>query len=62
MGDEHSADYERLVRWETNGATWQLISVYEGVATVSLRRCDGGEELEKLRSAEPDLVAYVTAE
>ena len=55
-----SADLERLLRWETAGATWELLSTYDGVATVSMRRCDGGEEMEQLRSGEADLLAYVT--
>jgi len=57
----NSADLERLLRWETAGATWELVSVHEGTAIVSMCRCDGGEELERMRSDEADLIAYVTA-
>ena len=60
-GQAPSADLARLLRWENAGATWQLLTVHEGVATVSMCRCDGGEEMERLRSAAPDLVAYVSA-
>ena len=55
-----STDLERLLRWESAGATWELLSLYDGIATVSMRRCDGGEEMERLRSGAADLIAYVT--
>ncbi len=57
-----STDLDRLLRWETAGATWELVSVHDGVATVRMCRCDGGEEVEQMRSSEAALIDYVTRE
>lgn len=51
----------QLLRWELSGATWQLERVREGTAVVALCRCDGGEEVDRLISDDPDFVAYVLA-
>lgn len=48
-----------IERWERFGGTWQILeSTHRGV-TVSLRRCDGGEEVERLTSADPALLAWL---
>jgi hypothetical protein len=49
----------RLDRWETAGGTWRLLSLTPVSATVALCRCDGGEEVERLVSADPELLAYL---
>jgi hypothetical protein len=56
-----SDDLARLLRWEEAGATWQLLATRGTSVTVSLCRCDGGEEVEQLVSDEPDLRQYVSA-
>jgi len=58
-----------LVRWEDAGATWQVISRTapgcddrsDASYLPSLRspRCDGGEEVERFSSDDPNLLAYV---
>ncbi len=50
---------ETLRRWEAFGATWELVQITPEQVTVSLCRCDGGEEVERLVSSDPALRAYV---
>ncbi|WP_152364223.1 hypothetical protein [Microlunatus speluncae] len=44
---------ERLRRWEESGATWHVLTRSVHTVTVSLCRCDDGEEVERLRSDDP---------
>lgn len=48
-----------LRRWETSGGHWQVLSRSGGRLVVSLLTCTGGEEVDRLRSADPDLLGYV---
>lgn len=50
-----------LRRWEEFGAFWRVVSSDGPVVTVSLCRCDGGEELERITSSDPALRAYLGA-
>lgn len=50
--DTGSADLERLLRWEGAGGTWQVLSYGPHGVTISLCRCDGGEEMSRLTSAD----------
>lgn len=57
-----TSDLDVLLRWESSGGTWRLDSRSgDPVArvTVTLCRCDGGEEVDRLVSDAPDLIAYV---
>jgi hypothetical protein len=56
-----SPDLESLRRWESAGGAWYVMSRGDARATISLCRCDGGEEVERLVSSEPDLLEYVAA-
>ncbi len=56
-----SADLERIQRWETAGGTWVLAGERPGSVTISLCRCDGGEEAERMTTADPAVRAYVRA-
>jgi hypothetical protein len=49
----------RLIRWETAGGTWRVGSRGPDGASVILCRCDGGEELERLVSSEPELLEFL---
>jgi hypothetical protein len=49
----------RLERWQTFGATWRVIARTAGSVTISLSRCDGGEEVERLTSDDPELLAWL---
>ena len=50
---------ELLRRWEAFGATWEVVHTTPDQVTISLCRCDGGEEVERLVSSDPELRTYV---
>jgi hypothetical protein len=50
-----------LRRWTEFGAVWEVVHRTAHQATVSLRRCDGGEEVSRLVSGDPSLLAYLDA-
>ena len=52
-------EVERLVRWERFGGTWEILARADTEVTVSLRRCDGGEEQERFTSTDPLLLAWL---
>lgn len=54
-----SRDLLRLLRWEEAGATWQVIALRPDGVTLSLQRCDGGEEVERMASSASDLLDHV---
>ena len=53
------ADLDVLRRWEAGGATWRVLARTPGELDVALLTCDGGEQVGRLVSTEPDLLAYV---
>ena len=55
-------DLETLQRWEDFGATWEVVHRTPGQVTISLRRCDGGEEVGRLVSDDPELLAFLDAQ
>lgn len=59
MSDEDPL--EVLRRWEQFGGTWEVLARTADGLTVSLRRCDGGEEVGRLVSDDPRLAAHVEA-
>lgn len=50
---------EVLRRWEDSGATWRVVSRADDRLRISLRTCTGDEEMDRIDSADPDLIAYV---
>lgn len=58
-GDEHEDPIEVLRRWEAFGGRWEVALDTPEQLVLSLRRCDGGEEVSRLRSDDPALRAYV---
>jgi hypothetical protein len=50
---------EVLRRWEDFGAVWQVVARTPEQLTISLRRCDAGEEVSRLVSDDPALREYV---
>ncbi len=50
---------EVLERWQSFGATWRVVARAEGSVTVSLCRCDGGEEVQWLTSSNPELLGWL---
>jgi hypothetical protein len=52
-------DLETLQRWEDFGATWEVLHRTADQVTLSLRRCDGGEEVSRLVTSDPGVLAHV---
>jgi len=50
---------ERLRRWEDAGGTWQVVRRSTDAVTVSLCRCDGGEEADRFTSDDAELIAHL---
>ncbi|MDQ2848150.1 MAG: hypothetical protein M3Y77_17755 [Actinomycetota bacterium] len=50
---------ELLRRWERFGASWQVLARTGAGVTVALCRCDGGEEVQRLTSDNPNLLAFL---
>jgi hypothetical protein len=50
---------DRLRRWEDSGATWRVIVRTPRDVEIALLTCDAGEEMDRLRSADADLLDYV---
>jgi hypothetical protein len=48
-----------LQRWEEFGATWDVVHRTADRVTLSLLRCDGGEEVSRLVSNDPAVLAHV---
>jgi hypothetical protein len=48
-----------LSRWEAAGAVWRVVARDGDAVTVALCRCDGGEEVGRLTSADPGLLRYL---
>ena len=49
----------RLRRWEDSGATWQVVLRGPDGLVIALLTCDAGEEVDRIRSADPELIGYV---
>ena len=50
---------DRLDRWIAHGGTCQLVQTGTDSADVVLRRCDGGEEVERFATSDPAVLAWV---
>lgn len=56
------SDLDQLLRWETSGGTWRVAGRASPEITlveIALCRCDGGEEVDRLTTSEPAVLAYV---
>jgi hypothetical protein len=56
-----SDELAALLRWETAGGTWEVLTRSASSVTVALCRCDGGEQVDELVLHDPDGRAYVDA-
>ena len=54
-------DLAKLRRWEEAGAHWQVLVRHPGMLVIALQTCDTSEEVDRLTSAEADLLTYVGA-
>ena len=64
MGQDQASEtshdpIEVLRRWQNSGAVWQVVERSATQATVALCRCDGGEEVGRLVSGDPALLALL---
>ena len=48
-----------LTRWEAAGAAWRVVARRSDTVTVALCQCDGGEEVGRLTSSDPELAQYL---
>ena len=59
MSDRKPEPVEVLRRWEASGAVWEVLGEAGDEITVALLTCDAGEEMGRVRSADPALRDYV---
>ena len=48
-----------LQRWQDSGAVWEVIARSGSGVTVALLRCDGGEEVDRFMSDDPNLLSFI---
>ena len=48
-----------LQRWQDSGAIWSVVSRKHDRVTVALLRCDGGEEVDRFTSDDPQLLDWL---
>jgi hypothetical protein len=48
-----------LRRWEDSGATWRVVVRTPDSVEIALLTCDAGEEVDRLRSADPAVLAHI---
>ena len=48
-----------LQRWQDSGAVWRVISRARPGVTIALLRCDGGEEVDRFTSDDPNLFEFI---
>ena len=48
-----------LQRWANAGAVWRVIHRGEHAVTVALYQCDGGQEVDRIDSADPRLLDFL---
>jgi hypothetical protein len=48
-----------LQRWADAGAVWRVVDRRHGSVTVALCRCDGGEEVDRISSTDPNLMRFL---
>ena len=59
LPESDSPSVAALRRWEDMGGVWRVVSHTSEQVTVALLRCDGGEEVDRVVSHDPRLLAYL---
>ena len=59
VDDQHHEPVEVLRRWEASGAVWEVLAESGDELTISLLTCDAGQEMGRVRSADPALREFV---
>lgn len=57
--DPDSDPVAMLTRWEVFGGAWRVIARTGERVTISMCRCDSGEEQQRLTSSDPALSAWL---
>ncbi|MET9489656.1 hypothetical protein [Nocardia sp. NPDC006630] len=50
-----------LQRWQDAGAIWRVLVRRANSVTVGLYQCDGGEEVDRITSADPAVLRFLGA-
>lgn len=50
---------DRVRRWQDLGGTWRVLGHRHQQVTVSLCRCDVGEEVDRVTSGDADLLEFL---
>lgn len=48
-----------LTRWEAFGGVWRIVDTSGGQVTLSLCRCDGGEEQHRVTTTDPTVIGWL---
>jgi hypothetical protein len=48
-----------LLRWEESGGRWRVVARTRSEAVIALLTCDAGEEVDRLTSSAPELLAHL---
>jgi hypothetical protein len=60
VGDEEADEVvAQLQRWTDSGAVWEVVRRAAGGVEIALLTCDAGEEVARLRSSDPGVLAYL---
>jgi hypothetical protein len=57
--DEPVTDLDRVRRWQDLGGIWRVLARHGDRVTISLCRCDAGEEMERLTSTNPAVLEFL---
>jgi hypothetical protein len=50
---------ETLRRWQDSGAVWRVVTRTPSTVVVALLTCSAGEEVDRITSTDPELIAFV---
>jgi hypothetical protein len=59
VSDEGNPHVAALLRWEEHGALWRVVARTGGTVTVSMLTCDGGTEVDRVTSDDPELLSFL---
>jgi hypothetical protein len=48
-----------LIRWQDSGGVWRVLGRRGTQVTIGLFECTGGDEVDRIVSADPDVRAFV---
>jgi hypothetical protein len=54
-----AGELSRLRRWEQSGAIWQVLRRTADGVDIALLTCDAGEQVDRVRTADPALIAWL---